>query len=628
VRLKRTFYTALMIVCMIFMLLPKGHIAYADAVPRTIYVHPTRPDANFTTIQAAIGNANDGDRIMVYSATYVECVVVNKSVSLVGENRASTIVTGVGGEPVFHVLADHVVISNFAVMSSGDYGIFVDFKNDNNITQNTIVSSKGIYLRLSSGNVISGNAITGCSFSGIELSNSNNNLVFDNDVRDNSQMGIVVSQSNNNTILDNDISGNPYVGLVIQSSESTVVTGNNVTGNNLGMWLTTARYGTISGNNITSNQNGVSIESSSENSFYRNNFASTTNVWVTTPGASNSWDYLGEGNHWNNYVGHDLNGDGVGDTPYNITGGMPDQDRCPLMGVYTNYVLTFAGSTYDSYVISNSTISAFRLELGQETANKIIRFTADGQPGSSGFCRIAVPKALMPTPLIVLIDSKEVIPKMLNFSEGPYTRLYFTYLHRGQTITIIYSEALHLYYSLLDSFLALQFNMTRLQSDYGMLNDTYYVLLADFTRAQLDLTSLNTSYSEMRSLNSQLNVSYAVLQASYNALLVTLGQLQSSFAALNTSYTMLTILNSSHYGLLHDYGLLAANYSLLHVRFAELNASYQNYIEEYSQDYQKQTQNLRNLLYVFASTTALFVITTVYLSKRAHASKTTKTKRE
>jgi len=626
--LKRTFYTAFMIVCMMCVLLPKGHIAYADVVPRIIYVHPTRPDANFTTIQAAIGNASDGDRIMVYSAIYSECVVVNKSVSLMGENMASTVVTGADSEPAFHVLADHVVISNFAVSTTGDYGIFVDFKNDNNITQNIIMSSKGIYLRLSSGNVISGNIITGCSFSGIELSNSNNNLIFDNNVHDNSQMGIVVSQSNNNTILDNDISGNPYVGLVVQSSENTVVTGNNITGNNLGIWLTAARYSMISSNNIMSNQNGVSIESSSDNSFYHNNFASTTNVWVTTPSVSNSWDHLGEGNHWNNYAGHDLNGDGVGDTPYNITGGLPDQDRCPLMGTYKSYVLTFAGSTYDSYVISNSTISAFRLELGQETANKIIRFVADGKSGSSGFCRIAIPKALMPTPLIVLIDSKEVIPKMLNLSEETYTRLYFTYLHRNQTITIIYSEALHLYYSLLDSFLALQLNLTSLQSDYGMLNDTYYALLADFTQVQLDLTSLNASYSEMRDLNSQLNVSYTVLHANYNVLLTALSQLQSSFAALNTSYTMLTVLNSSHYGLLHDYSLLVANYSLLQTRFADLNASYQNYIQEYSQDYQKQTQNLRNLLYVFASTTALFVITTVYLSKRAHASKTTKTKRE
>jgi hypothetical protein len=374
----------------------------------------------------------------------------------------------------------------------------------------------------------------------------------------------------------------------------------------------------------------VSIESSNENSFYRNNFACMTNVLVTTSGVANFWGYLGEGNHWNNYLGHDLNGDGVGDTPYNITipGGPFDQDRCPLMGAYSSYVLAFAGSTYDSYVISNSTISAFRLELGQETANKIIRFVADGQPGSSGFCRIAIPKTLMPPPLVVLIDSKEVIPRMLNFSEGTYTRLYFTYLHRNQTIKIIYSESLHLYYSLLDSFLALQLNLTRLQSDYGMLNDTYCALLADFTQVQLDLTSLNASYSEMRSLSSQLNVSYVVLQASYNALLATLGQLQSSFTALNTSYTMLTVLNSSHYGLLQDYSLLVANYSLLQTRFAELNASYQNYIQGYSQDYQKQTQNLRNLLYVFASTTTLFVITTVYLSKRAHASKTTKTKRE
>ena len=44
----------------------------------------------------------------------------------------------------------------------------------------------------------------------------------------------------------------------------------------------------------------------------------------------NTYDYEGEGNYWNFYTGSDNNGDGIGDTPYNIEWGS-NQDRYPLM---------------------------------------------------------------------------------------------------------------------------------------------------------------------------------------------------------------------------------------------------------------------------------------------------------
>ena len=61
------------------------------------YVGGTGPN-NYTTIQAAINDANTGDTIFVFndSSPYKENIVIRKSVNLVGENRFSTVINGSG----------------------------------------------------------------------------------------------------------------------------------------------------------------------------------------------------------------------------------------------------------------------------------------------------------------------------------------------------------------------------------------------------------------------------------------------------------------------------------------------------------------------------------------------------
>lgn len=92
--------------------------------------------------------------------------------------------------------------------------------------------------------------------------------------------------------------------------------------------LVNVKNGTIQECEFT--DNAVSIWLA--DSFHHNNLVEN---WQNAfDDGTNRWDDGGEGNHWSDYVGEDADGDGIGDTPYEISGG-GNQDRHPLMEPFT-----------------------------------------------------------------------------------------------------------------------------------------------------------------------------------------------------------------------------------------------------------------------------------------------------
>ena len=119
---------------------------------------------NYTKIQDAINNASNGDTVFVYNGTYYENVVIDKSINLIGEDRNSTIIDGVGIGNVITITDDNTLLKNFTIQNGGYYPFYALVKitsNNNTISNNTVIHAfHGIWLNNSDLNDVSGNYIT------------------------------------------------------------------------------------------------------------------------------------------------------------------------------------------------------------------------------------------------------------------------------------------------------------------------------------------------------------------------------------------------------------------------------------------------------------------------------------
>jgi len=101
----------------------------------------------YITIQDAIDNATNGTIIYVCNGTYFENIIINKKLTLTGENKVTTIIDGNISGNVITITSDFVSINNFTI-ENGTFGIFIDNASDNTIKENNISnnSNTGIYV--------------------------------------------------------------------------------------------------------------------------------------------------------------------------------------------------------------------------------------------------------------------------------------------------------------------------------------------------------------------------------------------------------------------------------------------------------------------------------------------------
>jgi nitrous oxidase accessory protein len=309
--MKRT-TLALTLIFALFVSLVIG-VQSAKSTSKTITV----PD-DYPTIESAITNANDGDTIFVKKGTYVENPVINKSVSLVGEERDTTVIDVTAG---LKVERDNVTITGLTIYD-GWQGIAIS-ANYCNISGNKITNATyGIVLVNSKNNSITGNMLQSIGLSAaIQLSYSNNNLVNNNYI-DSCTEGIQLrAGSSNNTVTGNMIIDCRDVAIRLLGEYSPP------------RWYDPSDN-TIMGNNISNSGCGTTVYGSNRNIISNNNYVNNTvqfsanEDYLLTFGYNVSVNTIKE-NYWSDYNGTDANGDGIGDIPYIIDAN--NKDNYPLM---------------------------------------------------------------------------------------------------------------------------------------------------------------------------------------------------------------------------------------------------------------------------------------------------------
>jgi parallel beta-helix repeat protein len=259
-------------------------------------------------IQDLIDNASTGDTIYIPSGTYYENIVINKSISLIGEDKNTTIIDGGSVGDVIDISADWVNISGFTIQNSGHSNyeaginlesnfssisgnIFTDnnfcadvrFSKYNTISDNIInLTTGGIHLVFSDYNIISNNFISSY-WQGIFLYHSERNNISDNIfLKD----GLYCIDSYHNNVYNNSVNGKPLVylenehdiiiddaaGQIILIRCSGITVQNQVlSSTNTGLQVLDSNDCLVTGNTILNNYVGVSIADSYNNKVVNNN---------------------------------------------------------------------------------------------------------------------------------------------------------------------------------------------------------------------------------------------------------------------------------------------------------------------------------------------------------------------
>jgi len=157
-----------------------------------------------------------------------------------------------------------------------------------------------------------------------------NNTLSENNASDNNCHGIYLDNSDNNTLSGNNANNNT-VGICLIYSDNNTLSGNNANNNDwYGIYLLSGHNNTFSGNTINNNSNGITLDSTSNNNKIFLNHFINNEINAEDNGINNTWDNGFIGNYWDDYDGVDANDDGIGDTPYIISGTAVSHDNFPI----------------------------------------------------------------------------------------------------------------------------------------------------------------------------------------------------------------------------------------------------------------------------------------------------------
>lgn len=343
---------------------------------------------------------------------------------------------------------------NFAVWAQSRSGFMNDIDTSNKVNgkpvyywideRDTAVSTDAGYVALiNCTNITVKNLSLTNNKEGVLLAFTERAEISENNITDN-QDGIWVYRSFNNTIWGNSATANLRFGIGLWNSSSNSISRNNIVDNGgKGIMLEDcADYNHIAGNTVSLNDYALWLSGSGNNKIFHNNFINNTYPVGLFESFNNTWDngYPFGGNYWSDYTGIDSDHDAIGDFPYMVTPPtsppeLNEFDNYPLMGIFSDFDVSL---DHRVNIISNSTLE----DLRNFESNSTIRLYVSNMTRTQafGFCRVCVPKSLMPPPYTVIID--DGLTEVLHFNGTIYDNsshrwIYFAYEHSTHRVDII-----------------------------------------------------------------------------------------------------------------------------------------------------------------------------------------------
>jgi parallel beta-helix repeat protein len=287
------------------------------ATPSSV-VHNLNTGLDYATIQEAI-DANetlDGHTLLADEGTYLEHVVITKSLSLVGASRENTVIDGSGVGGVVEVLSNSVNISNFRIQNAGNssmrdcglwtnnsancvfsnitiqncYNGMVLWESSNGSLANNAISNTGLAILIHNSNstVLTGNEAIDCYYGGIGLISSTNCLMEGNYMINCSSAfvagGDMLEHFLNSIDTSNTIDGKPIYYLINQTNLNI----NPSTFPDIGS-LTVINSTNVNVENLTLTRSGQCVEFAfTSNSTMKNVVASKSNIGIGLHSATNN----------------------------------------------------------------------------------------------------------------------------------------------------------------------------------------------------------------------------------------------------------------------------------------------------------------------------------------------------
>jgi nitrous oxidase accessory protein len=301
-RKKEVFCIVFCVLMIVFSLTPVSAIPRSQQSSPTpmrgtiLYVGGSGP-GNYTTIQDAINDAQNGWTVFVYAGTYSENLVVNNAITLQGEDKDLTIIDGQSHGNVIYISTFHVTVKGFTIRNAGwgHYaGVWLDHANFNLIEGNRILENHfwGICLNSSSFNSITGNTLS-LNDLGVEAGGlygpghpSNGNFFTDNVFSSNEYQGMAFGWSKRNVIAHNVFANSSY-GITFWNNVNMLIYKNVFLNNTYGIELCFSRQNLVLCNNFFDNQYNVYFYKRNllqRNLFLRNYWNGSSQPVVIIPG--------------------------------------------------------------------------------------------------------------------------------------------------------------------------------------------------------------------------------------------------------------------------------------------------------------------------------------------------------